>query len=134
MTPFVPDDRDQPPLPRRWPLMMRLPLHLTLVLVFLGLTLLAIGVLAFFSLTVAQPQIALQISANLKREARSSAVDVGNLLAQQIQTLRVLGDDMQDDLEGAAASVDIADSASIHAQLRDLDQHWRVVPDTDPLV
>jgi anti-anti-sigma regulatory factor/HAMP domain-containing protein len=134
MTPFVPDDHDQPPLPRRWLLTMRLPLHLRLVLVFLGLTLLAIGVLAFFSLTVAQPQIALQISANLKREARSSAVDVGNLLAQQIQTLRVLGDDMQDDLEGAAASVDVADSASIHAQLRDLDQHWRVVPDTDPLV
>jgi anti-anti-sigma regulatory factor/HAMP domain-containing protein len=134
MTPFVPDDRAQPPLPRRWPFTIRLPLHLMLVLVFLGLTLPAIGVLAFFSLAVAQPQIRLQISANLKRQARSSALDVGNLLAQQIQTLRVLGDDMKDDLEGAAAPVDAADPAAIHAQLRGLDQHWRVVPDTDPLV
>jgi anti-anti-sigma factor len=134
MTTFVPDDRDQPPLPKRWPFTMRLPLHLTLVLVFLGLTLLVIAVLAFFSLRVAQPQIELQISANLKRQARSSALDVGNLLAEQIQTLRVLGDDMQDDLEGAAAPVDAADPAAIHAQLRGLDQRWRVVPDSDPLV
>src|SRR5262245_19582899 len=69
-----------------------LPITVKLVLCFLALIGLAVGALAFFSDRITRPQLTEDIGANLKSEARSQALIVGDVLANRIETLRAFSD------------------------------------------
>src|SRR5262249_60990637 len=81
-----------------------LPIPAKLVLCFLVLIGLAVGALAFFTDRITRPQLTEDIGANLKSEARSQALIVGDVLANRIETLRAFS-------HGIAADVESSNSA-----------------------
>src|SRR5262245_57323694 len=110
-----------------------LPISVKLVLCFLVLIGLAVGALMFFSDRITRPQLTEDIGANLKSEARSQALIVGDVLANRIETLRAFSDGIAADVVSSNRAYP-GDPAVIQSQIRALDQQWRVVTDTDPLV
>ena len=110
-----------------------LPITAKLVVCFLVLIGLAVGALAFFSDSITRPQLTEDIGANLKSEARSQALIVGDVLANRIETLRAFSHGLEADVE-AANSAYPSDPSAIQSQIGGLAQQWRVVADTDLLV
>jgi len=110
-----------------------LPITLKLVLCFLVLIGLAVGALMFFSDRITRPQLTEDIGANLKSEARSQALIVGDVLANRIETLRAFSPGIAAEVESSNRAYS-GDLSMIQNQIRGLDQQWRVLTDTDPLV
>src|SRR5262249_1737265 len=110
-----------------------LPISVKLVLCFLVLIGLAVGALMFFSDRISRPQLTEDIGANLKSEARSQALIVGDVLANRIETLRAFSHGIAADVVSSNRAYP-GDPALIQSQIRALDQQWRVVTDTDPLI
>src|SRR5262249_10945347 len=110
-----------------------LPITVKLVLCFLVLIGLAAGALAFFSDRITRPQLSEDIGANLKSEARSQALIVGDVLANRIETMRAFSDGLAADVESFSRAYP-GDPSVIQSQIRGVDQQWRVLTDTDPLV
>src|SRR5262245_18997147 len=110
-----------------------LPITAKLVLCFLVLIGLAVGALVFFTDRITRPQLTEDIGANLKSEARSQALIVVDVLANRIETLHALSQGIAAEVESSNRTYS-GDPSAIQSQIGTLDQQWRVVTDTDPLV
>src|SRR5262245_49534483 len=110
-----------------------LPITVKLVLCFLVLTGLAVCGLVFFSDRIIRPQLAEDIGANLKSEARSQALIVGDVLANRVETLRAFSHGIAAEVESSNSAYS-SDLSATQSQIRGLNQQWQVVADTDPLV
>src|SRR6266498_2812353 len=110
-----------------------LPITVKLVLCFLVVIGLAVGALIFFSDRITRPQLTEDIGANLKSEALSQALIVGDVLANRIETLRAFSPGIAAEVESSNRAYS-GDLPVIQSQVRGLDQQWRVLTDTDSLV
>ena len=116
-------------------------LRAKLIVAFVGVTVLAVGAVAFVNDRTARADLTRVVGANLKSLAASQGLAIGEALARQVDLLQSFGlsNLVQDTVEAASASYAArGDPAAIQAQLETLDQQWRAADaandNTHPLV
>jgi putative methionine-R-sulfoxide reductase with GAF domain len=116
-----------------------LSLRVKLIFLFLGVTALAVGAVAFITDQMMRTGLTNEVGANLKGLADSQSLTIGDLLSKQIDSLEALGLShiIREAVEASNAAYP-ADPAVIQANLERLDQQWRAADaigdDSDPLV
>lgn len=136
-------DAPQPPLPTKIPVkaagrfrfLADRSLRIKLILAFLLMTVFAIGMMALFSERAIRDGIISGVGYNLKSQARTQALTVGDMLAREVRMLQVLS--LNKVMQARTLDVSIAysdDPAEIQAQLAELDRQWRAAGDNDPFV
>lgn len=112
-------------------------LQTKLIAVFIIITLLAVGTIAFWAERAIRTALIEEVGSDLKGQAGTKALAVGDLLARQIDVLQTLGSsrDIPIEIERFNANFGYTgDQAAIQAQLERLDQQWRAADDADMLI
>ncbi len=112
-------------------------LRTKLIVVFIVITLLSVGIIAFWAEYANRTALIEEVGINLKSQAETKALAVGDLLARQIDVLQTLSSsrDIPIDVERFNANFGYTDDqAAIQAQLEKLDQEWQAAKDDDMLI
>lgn len=107
-------------------------LRTKMALAFATTILLSIGVIAFINNRTTTTALTAQVESNLTSLAEAKAVNIGDLLAQQVNLLQTLSltRGLHDRLALANTSYG-TDPVEIQANLNELDQQWIAADDTD---
>jgi anti-anti-sigma regulatory factor/HAMP domain-containing protein len=111
-------------------------LRTKLVLAFLAVTILSVGTVAFVTNRVVQTAMTNDVGERLHTLAKGRALEVGDLLSQEVDRLQTLAlsTTLHDEVVAANAQYR-GDSATIQAQILTLDQQWVAArSDADPLL
>ena len=106
-----------------------------LIVAFLGVAMLAIGLVTFFADRSTREALIQDVGADLKSLADAKALIVGESLSKQAELLESLGLSklIQDAVEQVNSAYP-ADEAAARAEMLRLDQRWQVVSDDDVLI
>jgi signal transduction histidine kinase len=106
------------------------------VLAFLIITTFSITTVALFKNYATTRELTNHVGQNLKSHARTLALSVGNLLHQEVDTLRAfsLSKNIADAATVASRAYATTDRANITADLLDIDRRWLTASNDTPLV
>jgi len=116
-------------------LLSNLSIRSKLSLAFVGVTVLAVGLISFFGSRVTRDKLLLEVGTNLKTQATVQGLTIGETLDHQVLLLQAFSLDslIQDDTAQADATYS-ADPATIQASIQSLNAQWLAAQDNDPLV
>ena len=115
----------------------KLNLRNKLIAAFLVISLISIGIMTLVANNVIRNDLTRSMGANLKNSARSLGQTIGDQLVAQVDILSILGasPDIIKEVEHANATYSGLDSATIQANIDQLDQQWIAANnDSNPLI
>lgn len=112
-------------------------LRTKLIVVFIIITLLSVGVVAFWAERAIRTALIEEAGTDLNSQAGTKALAVGDLLARQVDVLQTLGSSRNIPIEVQRFNANFGytgDLAAIQTQLERLDQQWQAADESDLLI
>jgi putative methionine-R-sulfoxide reductase with GAF domain len=112
-----------------------LSLRIKLILVFLIVTLLSVGIIAFLNIRSTRAALTTEVGNGLETVAVSQAQNIGTILARRVSSMQALGQGWEIQA-GITAQNDAysGDMEAILSELARLDGQWVAAGDNDPLI